>query len=73
MKDRIENGEVSVSYFPTLSMLADFYTKAVQGGLFTKIRNVLMGYESIDTLLKPTVSAFEERVGKDKEIANTKK
>ena len=73
VKDRIENGEVSVSYCPTLSMLADFYTKAVQGGLFTKFRNALMGYESIDALLKPTVSAFEERVGKGKEIANTKK
>ena len=53
VKDRIENGEVSVSYCPTLRMLADFYTKAVQGGLFTKLRNVLMGYESIDALLSP--------------------
>ena len=33
-------------------MLADFYSKALQGKLFHKYRNVLMGWEHISTLIK---------------------
>ena len=41
--DRIKNGELRVAYCPTEEMLADFYAKPLQGRLFHKLRNVIMG------------------------------
>ena len=41
--DRIKNGELRVAYCPTEEMLADFYTKPLQGRLFRKLRNFIMG------------------------------
>ena len=32
--DRIKNGEVKVAYCPTNNMLADFFTKPLQGTTF---------------------------------------
>ena len=36
IKDRIENGELQVEYCPTEEMLADFFTKPLQGKLLEK-------------------------------------
>jgi hypothetical protein len=44
-------------------MLADFFTKPLQGSLFKKFRDVLMGYKHISTLVMPTKQPSEERVG----------
>ena len=63
VKDRIDNGDVSISYCPSLNMLADFYTKATQGSLFKKFRDVIMGYVDISVLSNTSLSSFEERVG----------
>ena len=63
VKDRIDNRDVSISYCPTLNMLADFYTKATQGSLFEKNWDVLMGYVNVNVLINPSFSSFEERVG----------
>lgn len=63
IKDRVDSEEVSVCYCPTESMLGDFYTKALQGSLFNKFRNVIMGYSKITTIMPPNISQFEERVG----------
>ena len=41
--DRIKKGELCVAYCPTEEMVADFYTKPLQGRLFRKLRNVIMG------------------------------
>ena len=41
--DRIKNGEVSVQYCPTLDMIADYFTKALQGSLFRKLRDLILG------------------------------
>ena len=43
-------------------MLADYFTKPLQGSLFHKMRNVIMGYESIDTLLRDNDVGIKERV-----------
>jgi hypothetical protein len=43
VKDRIESKEVNISYLETASMVADYFTKPLQGALFTKFRNVIMG------------------------------
>jgi hypothetical protein len=34
--DRIKKGELSVEYCPTLDMIADYFTKSLQGSLFRK-------------------------------------
>ena len=50
VKDRVEKGEVKVEYCLTLQMVADYFTKPLQGSLFNKLRDVIMGYKSIYTL-----------------------
>ena len=46
-------------------MLGDFFTKPLQGGLFTRFRDVILGYEHVDTLSRVPgiLSPLEERVG----------
>ena len=43
-------------------MLADFFTKALQGSLFTKFKKVIMGEEHVSTLKKPSLAPAKERV-----------
>jgi hypothetical protein len=55
-------------------MLADFFTKPLQGNLFTKFKRVLMGHAHIDTLGLSTQMPIEERVennGKHMERSGT--
>lgn len=40
--DQIKRGNVSVKYCPTEQMLADFFTKPLQGSQFRKLRKLLM-------------------------------
>ena len=41
--DRISNSELSVDYCPTGDMLADYFTKPLQGKLFLKFRKLILG------------------------------
>ena len=50
VKDRIQKKELRVEYCPSHLMLADYFTKPLQGKLLTTMRNVIMGYEPISTL-----------------------
>ena len=43
VKDRIEANEVKLVYKGTTDMLADFFTKPLQGELFRKMRDRIMG------------------------------
>jgi hypothetical protein len=63
VKDRVDSGDIKVVYCPTEEMLADFFTKPLQGNLFRKFREVIMGRAHIDTLKKPKSVTFQERVG----------
>jgi hypothetical protein len=40
--DRVANGEVKIEYCPTGDMLADYFTKPLQGSIFRKFRNEIM-------------------------------
>ncbi len=60
MKDRVEKGEVKVKYCPTYLMVADYFTKPLQGRMFTLFRNVIMGYTHISELIK--LIPIKERV-----------
>jgi hypothetical protein len=54
--DRIASKEVKVEYCPTGDMVADYFTKPLQGTLFCKFRDFIM---NIDTL--PTSARLEDR------------
>ena len=44
IKERIDSGEIRVSYLPTEEMIADLLTKPIQGKLFAKLRDRLLGH-----------------------------
>ena len=52
IKDRIDKGEVSVDYCPTYLMLADYFTKPLQGRMFKLFRNIIMGYLPILSIVE---------------------
>ena len=43
--DQIEKGNLTIEYQPTESMVADFMTKPLQGKVFQKFRDKLLGME----------------------------
>jgi KUP system potassium uptake protein len=64
IKDRLDAEGFQVRYCPTEQMLADFFTKPLQGALFRRLRSVVMGHEHISSLsVVPPSSAPQERVG----------
>jgi hypothetical protein len=65
IKDRLEIEDMSVVHCPTEQMLADFFTKPLQGSLFRKLKAVIMGHMHIDTLKENAPVASQERVGGD--------
>ena len=46
--DRMKSGDIKVVYCPTDKMVADFFTKPLQGGIFKKFRDSVMGYNCHD-------------------------
>ena len=52
VKDRIDKNEVQVEWCPTKIMVADFMTKPLQGALFKKFRDQIMGIVSTATVPK---------------------
>jgi hypothetical protein len=71
MKDRIKTENIDIVYCPTEQMLADFFTKPLQGSLFEKFRKVLMGHAHIDTLSSLSLLPTEERVGEENKTEQT--
>ena len=64
IKDRVRSEKIVIRHCPTLAMLADFFTKPLQGNLFRKFRGVLLGHAHVDTLTGNIMATTEERVGK---------
>ena len=65
IKDRLENEGIDVEYCPTELMIADFFTKPLQGALFRKFRDIVLGYKHISTLNEDEEdSSSQERVRK---------
>ena len=63
IKDQTKELGIDIRHCPTLSMLADFFTKPLNGGLFRKFRDVILGYKPVSSLRESTCFDVEERVG----------
>ena len=42
--DRVKDGKLNVVFCPTGKMLADFFTKPLQGKIFKEFRSAIMGH-----------------------------
>ncbi len=63
IKNRLELDNFDVTHCPTLQMLADFFTKPLQGSLFRKLRDFILGHTHVNTLKgEPTLVPPQERV-----------
>ena len=51
VKDRIDKGEMTVEYCPTYLMIADYFTKPLQGRIFKLFRDVIMGYRRLSDII----------------------
>ena len=49
----MESGNVSVEYCPTKSMVADFFTKHLQGRLFLKLKHMIRGQNECSMFFFP--------------------
>ena len=47
MKNKLDTENTNVVYCPTGEMLVDFYTKPLQGNLFQKFKDVIIGLQHI--------------------------
>jgi hypothetical protein len=68
IKDRLDIEDITVVYCPTEQMLADSFTKPLQGGLFRRLKAVVMGHENIDSPKEIPSTASQERVGESTEL-----
>ena len=60
VKDYVRRNEIQIQYCPTDKMLADYFTKPLQGSLFRKFRAIIMGWEPLSAL--QTIGKLKERV-----------
>jgi hypothetical protein len=63
IKDRVDSGEIDIVHCPTEMMVADFFTKPLQGALFKKLKSVIMGEIDVQTFQNLSYGP-KERVGK---------
>jgi hypothetical protein len=62
LKDRLKSENIQIKHCPTELMIADFFTKPLQGTLFTKFRAVILGHMHTTSLTTDALSQSEERV-----------
>jgi hypothetical protein len=47
IKDRIESGEIALKYMSTEDMVADYFSKPLQGALFRKLRAIILNLPQV--------------------------
>ena len=52
VKDRVDKGEIEVKYCTTNMMIAEYFTKPLQGKMFKIFRDLIMGYVYINDILQ---------------------
>jgi hypothetical protein len=48
IKDKVDTKEIRIEYCPTNDMIADFFTKPIQGVLFKRLRDHIMNIDPHD-------------------------
>ena len=62
--DRVKNGNIEVVHCPTCQMMANYFSKPLQGELLHHFCNVIMGWAHISTVFTAYVVSPRERVEK---------
>ena len=63
MTNRLDTNNINIVYCPPGAMLADFYTKPLQGSLFCNFRDVIIGLNHIRIIRLDATVSDQERVG----------
>ena len=63
--DRVKQEGMTIEYCPTGTMLADFFTKPLQGSLFKKMRDIVQGHQTVDILDQKQEKCAVTKQGKD--------
>jgi hypothetical protein len=80
IRNRIQQGEINLLHYPTGIMIVDFFTKPLQGALFTKFRDITMGTTHFSTLTAPDLPkprsvlkrpVSKETISKEKTLPST--
>ncbi len=58
--DRVKSGEIHIEHCPTGIMIADYFTKPLQGALFRKLRDMVMGNTDIPLPSDVTTSVLPD-------------
>ena len=59
IKDLVDKNKVEIRHCPTEKMLADFFTKPLQGSLFRYMRDFILGHRPISELNLDSVASKE--------------
>ena len=65
IKDRLNNEKIKVKCCPTEKMIADFFTKPLQGNLFRLFRDIILGHKHISEL-----NAIDEKLSSEERVRN---
>jgi hypothetical protein len=66
--NQVKRGELRIEYCPTGDMVADFFTKPLQGSLFRKLRRIILNMHG--RLCDSNASTSQECVGKPASYAD---
>ena len=68
VKDRVTGNNMTIRYCPTQKMIADFFTKPLQGELFRKFRAVVMGHVHLNEVILHSDTCKERVEEREKEL-----
>ena len=65
IKDKVKANNIDITFCPTDLMVADYFTKALQGSTFRRMRDLILGIEPLSSIQLPSRGqvASKERVG----------
>ena len=70
VSDRVQKKEVSIKYCSTLNMIADYFTKPLQGALFRRFRDFILGLTDNGNALESSTMP-QECVGPTESMEST--
>jgi hypothetical protein len=73
VKDRVESKEVRIVHCPTKEMLADYFTKPLQGVLFYKLRDYIMNIDSSSEFHSSHRSVLKDEDPTETDVADVSK